>query len=112
MSNEANQASSDRFFTERAPAMCQSINSYLSGLSDEHQVQAQINVVLRDWELGAFSEQPPQQDEEAFWCLLWSAQHLCSASHRLELAKRELEPILRAVIDKSSLPFGVTARRP
>ena len=96
----------------RSTQLAVTIRQYLDGNVESRSVHALLSEIVIEAEIDERWNLPLARGEEALWSLVWSAQHLCSPSHPIRLARQALEPHLQAVEQGKPLPFGTSSGRP
>jgi hypothetical protein len=100
------------FVAARSRQLAEAVKDYLRGAIDAYTVQRLIDGLLLEAEQEDTLGLETVKEEDALWCLVWMAQHLCSESHPVVLAKVALQPVLNAVETGAPLPNGYTGKRP
>lgn len=100
------------FIDKNSRRLANVLGEYLTSNLHHDDVQEHVNCILADWDrLAKKSSTPFVEGEKAFWCAMWSTQHLASEDHWNEgVAQRDLAQLLAVLNGKESLP-AKTGRR-
>ena len=102
------------FIEEETRVLIAQLSSYLNQEIDHKEIQAHIDRVFNKWETLNINEKDPYTNgEKAFWCSIWSAQHLASEDHWEDgVAQSELGLLLKVLKGECSLPSIYVGNRP
>lgn len=103
----------DSFIDAQWPTLTGSLAAYLRGEVGHGDMQRCADKIFDAWDRFALTTLPISPREQAFWCAMWTVQHLASPGHwRDGIAPRDLAVILDVLEGRAPLPNGWTGRRP
>ena len=90
------------------------LEDYLAGRLSHEDIQTRVEQHFKAWDTdAAWHAAPYAPGERAFWCALWTAQHLADDEHWKDgLPQRDLLVIIDALRHNRELPVGWQGRRP
>ena len=102
------------FINVQRPKLIKYLKSYLSEKISHEEMQDYINYVFNEWEkLNLNKQDSYAKNESAFWCTIWSTQHLADEEHWTDgITQRDLKELLRIIESQTPLPNGYIGKRP
>ena len=102
-----------QFLNKERPLLISKLESYIAGDCSHLSVQELIRRIFNNWESVTNKDSQYQENEEEFWCAVWSVQHLATEDHWQDgVAQKDLTSILHTLKENNGLPEGWCGKRP